>query len=108
MSLAAAIPLVRRAGYYRARFELVFEKLNACVFAGSSQFASEAFGAVGTVTSLKLEDSIRGKSTTISLLEQFYTINSDALTLDGQDIQDLDLSSDRRLFSLVAQEATLF
>lgn len=32
--------------------------MNAGVFADSSQFASEAFGAVRTVTSLTLEDSI--------------------------------------------------
>lgn len=58
VALAAALPLVFTAGYYRVRFELTFEKMNAAVFAESSQFASEAFGAVRTVTSLTLEDMI--------------------------------------------------
>ena len=40
------------------RFEIEFEKLNAAVFAESAQFASEAFGAFRTVTSLTLEDMI--------------------------------------------------
>lgn len=58
VALSAALPLVFTAGYYRVRFELKFEKMNAAVFAESSQFASEAFGAVRTVTSLTLEDMI--------------------------------------------------
>lgn len=260
VALSAALPLVFTAGYYRVRFELKFEKMNAAVFAESSQFASEAFGAVRTVTSLTLEDmicarysklldqhvrrserksrwtafvfaisdsvgmlcmalafwyggklissgeydlknwliiynaiiqgseaagnwmsfgpnmaqasgaanrilSLRetgppatgreveaqggvdiefknvgfnyasrstpifsdlnihikrgqfaalvgpsgcGKSTIISLLEQFYQVNSGELLIDGQNAYELDLHSYRRLFSLVAQEATLF
>lgn len=46
------------ASFYRVRFELQFEKLNAVVFAESSQFAAEAFGAFRTVTALTLEDMI--------------------------------------------------
>lgn len=46
------------ASFYRVRFEIQFEKLNAEVFAESSQFAAEAFGAFRTVTSLTLEDMI--------------------------------------------------
>ena len=46
------------AAFYRVRFEIQFEKLNAMVFAESSQFASEAFGAFRTVTALTLEDMI--------------------------------------------------
>ncbi len=260
VALCSALPITLTAGYYRVRFEIVFEKMMAKVFAESSQFASEALGAVRTVTSMTLEDmivaryerllynhvraserksrytalvfalsdsvgmlcmaltfwyggkliaaqeyslkqwfiiynaiiqgseaagmwmsygpnmaqtraaanrilSLReggekskgrevqaeggveielrnvnysyagrnqpvfsdlnikiekgqfaalvgpsgcGKSTIISLLEQFYKIDSGSLTLDGQNVYDIEFSSYRRLFSLVAQEATLF
>ena len=65
VALAAALPLVLISGYYRVRYELQFEKLNAGVFAESSQFASEAFGAVRTVTSLTLEDMICARYSTL-------------------------------------------
>lgn len=58
VALVAALPLTFTAGYYRLRYEIKFEKMNAAVFAESSKFASEAFGAVRTVTSLTLEDMI--------------------------------------------------
>ncbi|KFY49373.1 hypothetical protein V495_00615 [Pseudogymnoascus sp. VKM F-4514 (FW-929)] len=58
VSLVAALPLTFTAGFYRVRYEIQFEKLNADVFAESSKFASEAFGAVRTVASLTLEDKI--------------------------------------------------
>lgn len=58
VALTAALPITFTAGYYRFRHEILFEKMNAAVFAESSKFASEAFGAVRTVTSLTLEDVI--------------------------------------------------
>ncbi|OBT74578.1 hypothetical protein VF21_07563 [Pseudogymnoascus sp. 05NY08] len=58
VSLVAALPLTFTAGFFRVRYEIQFEKLNADVFAESSKFASEAFGAVRTVASLTLEDKI--------------------------------------------------
>lgn len=58
VALVAALPLTFTAGFYRVRYEIQFEKLNSDVFAESSKFASEAFGAVRTVASLTLEDKI--------------------------------------------------
>ncbi|KMU73316.1 leptomycin B resistance protein pmd1 [Coccidioides immitis RMSCC 3703] len=58
VSVFSAFPLIILAMFVRVRYELRFERLNAAVFAGSSQFASEAIGAFRTVTSLTLEDSI--------------------------------------------------
>lgn len=58
VALVAALPITFTAGFYRVRYEIQFEKMNAAVFAESSKFASEAFGAVRTVASLTLEDQI--------------------------------------------------
>lgn len=56
--MCSAFPIIIGAGFMRIRYELEFEKMNAKVFAESSQFASEAIGAFRTVTSLTLEDTI--------------------------------------------------
>jgi ATP-binding cassette subfamily B (MDR/TAP) protein 1 len=49
-----------------------------------------------------------GKTSIISLLEQFYPIQRGSIMLDGINIKDLDVTEYRKIFSLVAQEATLF
>ena len=61
VTMFSALPLIFLAGFMRIRYELQFEKLNAAVFAESSQFASEAIGAFRTVTSLTLEDTITNR-----------------------------------------------
>jgi len=58
VAMCAALPITLTAGFFRLRYEIQFEKMNAAVFAESSQFAAEAFGAVRTVASLTLEDMI--------------------------------------------------
>lgn len=58
VTMFSALPLIFIAGFVRIRYEVQFEKLNAMVFAESSQFAAEAIGAFRTVTSLTLEDTI--------------------------------------------------
>lgn len=49
-----------------------------------------------------------GKSTFTDLLVRFYDPQSGRITLDRQDLRDLDLDSYRRLFGVVAQESVLF
>lgn len=49
-----------------------------------------------------------GKSTTIQLIERFYDVQGGKVTLDGQDIRDLNLKSLRRHIALVSQEPTLY
>jgi ATP-binding cassette subfamily B (MDR/TAP) protein 1 len=49
-----------------------------------------------------------GKTTVISLLEQFYQVDKGAITLDGININDIDITAYRKAISLVAQEPTLF
>ncbi|EUC27241.1 hypothetical protein COCCADRAFT_41971 [Bipolaris zeicola 26-R-13] len=58
VSLFTTLPLILAAGYLRMRLEMQFEKTNAKVFEGSSQFAAEAVGAFRTVLSLLMEDRI--------------------------------------------------
>ncbi|KAK7970007.1 hypothetical protein PG988_009080 [Apiospora saccharicola] len=58
VSMFVTMPLGMAAGYFRLRYELEFEKMNAAVFAESSKFAAEAIGAFRTVASMTLEDTI--------------------------------------------------
>ncbi len=48
-----------------------------------------------------------GKSTVVSLLERFYDPNSGSITVDGNDLRNLDLSAYRKEVALVEQEAVL-
>src|SRR4051794_14769372 len=48
----AAIPLILAAMIFRVRVEVQFDKMTAAVYADSAQFASEAVGAIRTVSSL--------------------------------------------------------
>ena len=49
-----------------------------------------------------------GKSTVISLLERFYNISSGTLTIDGNNVQELNLRWLHRQISIVSQEPSLF
>jgi ATP-binding cassette, subfamily B (MDR/TAP), member 1 len=58
VGVLAVLPVILLAGFFRVKLEMEFEKLNAAVFAESSQFGTEAVGAFRTVTSLIMEDVI--------------------------------------------------
>lgn len=58
VGLFSVLPIILTAGYLRVGLEMKFEKMNAAVFADSSQFATEAVGAFRTVMSLIMEDTI--------------------------------------------------
>ncbi|KAF2434890.1 leptomycin B resistance protein pmd1 [Tothia fuscella] len=58
VGVLAIMPIVIIAGYYRVHLEQSFEKMNAVVFATSSQFGAEAISGFRTVTSLTMEDTI--------------------------------------------------
>ncbi|EME40073.1 hypothetical protein DOTSEDRAFT_47539 [Dothistroma septosporum NZE10] len=49
-----------------------------------------------------------GKSTILGLLERFYDPARGRITLDGRNIQNLNLNSYRRMISLVSQEPAVF
>ena len=49
-----------------------------------------------------------GKSTTCALLPRFYDVTSGSVSIDGQDVRDVTLSSLRRAIGLVQQDVYLF
>lgn len=49
-----------------------------------------------------------GKSTIVGLLERFYNPVSGSITLDGEDIKNLNVKSLRTQIGLVGQEPVLF
>lgn len=49
-----------------------------------------------------------GKSSIVNLLPAFYELTSGTITIDGQDVSQLDLASLRREISVVSQEPFLF
>lgn len=79
---------------YPTRQVQVFKHLNITVEKG--QFAA-LVGASGA-----------GKSSTVALLERFYDAQQGSIMCNGRDITSVDVHEYRKLFSLVAQEASLF
>ena len=49
-----------------------------------------------------------GKSSTVALLERFYNPSEGEITIDGHNIQDLNISWWRKQVGLVGQEPVLF
>jgi ATP-binding cassette subfamily B (MDR/TAP) protein 7 len=49
-----------------------------------------------------------GKSTILRLLFRFYDVDEGRITIDGQDIRDISLSSLRQLIGVVPQDTPLF
>lgn len=86
---------LRDVGFrYPTREVQVFKHLNITVEKG--QFAA-LVGASGA-----------GKSSTVALLERFYDAQQGKVLCNGRDIKSVDVHEYRKLFSLVAQEASLF
>lgn len=86
---------LRDVGFrYPTRQVQVFKHLNITVEKG--QFAA-LVGASGA-----------GKSSTVALLERFYDAQQGSIMCNGRDITSVDVHEYRKLFSLVAQEASLF
>ena len=49
-----------------------------------------------------------GKSTVLNLIPRFYDVSAGSITIDGQDVRGVTLSSLRAALALVAQESSLF
>lgn len=63
--------------------------------------------AVGTTVAL-IGKSGSGKTTLANLIPRFYLPNSGVIAIDGQNIQDIELSSLRDNIALVSQDVVLF
>lgn len=53
-----AMPILLASGYWKYRHEMYFDQMNSEVFKESSEFATEAIGAMRTVCSLTMETAI--------------------------------------------------
>ena len=61
LALVAAfvtMPIMLFSGYWKYRHEVQFNKINSAVFTESAQFATEAIGAIRTVSALTMESTI--------------------------------------------------
>ena len=65
VTIFSSLAVILVASWYRIRYEIVFENMNAAVFAESSKFASETIGAFRTVTSVTLESLIYDRYATL-------------------------------------------
>ncbi|KUI65750.1 Multidrug resistance protein 2 [Cytospora mali] len=79
---------------YPTRNVPVFDHLNITVEKGQ---VAALVGASGS-----------GKSSIVALLERFYDIQEGSIMCNGRDIRSVGVHEYRKMFSLVAQEATLF
>lgn len=89
------------------RGELKFENV---VFRYKDAPALDGFSLVapaGKVTAL-VGASGAGKSTAFSLLERFYDVEGGSISIDGNDIRDVTLTSLRANIALVTQDTFLF
>lgn len=58
VALFGTMPILLATGFWKVRYEVQFEQMNSMVFMESSQFATEAIGAIRTVSALGMESSI--------------------------------------------------
>jgi len=58
VALCVTMPIMLSSGFWKYRHEVQFDQMNSSVFAESSQFATEAIGAIRTVSALTMEDTI--------------------------------------------------
>lgn len=55
------LPIMIASGCWKYKHEVHFDKMNSAVFMESSQFATEAIGAIRTISALTMEDSINNR-----------------------------------------------
>ncbi|TIC98871.1 Multidrug resistance protein 1B [Colletotrichum higginsianum] len=61
VAMFITMPIMLGAGLWKYRHEVQFDQMNTAVFAESSQFATEAIGAIRTVSSLGMESIINAR-----------------------------------------------
>lgn len=61
IALFITMPIMLGSGYWKFRHEIQFDQMNSAVFAESSQFATEAIGAIRTISALTMETTIEDR-----------------------------------------------
>ncbi|KTD00658.1 ABC transporter, ATP binding/permease protein MsbA [Legionella geestiana] len=92
----------------RARGDIAFENVSFA-YAGNKTVLKDVSFRIGAgETVAVVGHSGSGKTTLASLLPRFYELESGRITLDGQPIHTLTLSSLRAQMAMVNQQVTLF
>ncbi|KAH0161790.1 ABC transporter, partial [Aureobasidium melanogenum] len=82
VALCVTMPIMLSSGLWKYRHEVQFDKMNSKVFAESSQFATEAIGAMRTVSALSMENSITERYSKL-LAEHVQAAHTKALWTSG-------------------------
>lgn len=82
VALCVTMPIMLSSGLWKYRHEVQFDKMNSKVFAESSQFATEAIGAMRTVSALTMENSITERYSKL-LAEHVQAAHTKALWTSG-------------------------
>jgi ATP-binding cassette subfamily B protein len=88
--------------------EVKFSDVDFAYRSEAPLFRGFNFTAAGGKTTALVGPSGSGKSTVMSLIERFYDISGGAITIDGQDIAAVKLSSLRDNIAMVSQDTYLF
>lgn len=104
-------PIEREAGRpltARARGDIQFEAVGFAYRQGQPVLNNLNLTIPAGQTVALVGHSGSGKSTIASLLPRFYEVTQGRITLDGESISDIKLSSLREQMALVSQHVTLF
>jgi len=88
--------------------EIIFNNVSFSYPDGTNAIKKIATKILGGSTVALVGKSGSGKSSFINLIPKFYNINSGSITIDGQNINDVNLKSLRKEIALVSQETILF
>lgn len=104
-----AIPQVGGAPAATFQRGLAFEQVSFAYEAGGRKILDGVDGLIPKGARVAVVGHTgAGKSTLINLLMRFYDVTDGRITLDGQDLRDLDLTSVRATFGLVLQDVFIF
>jgi ATP-binding cassette, subfamily B, bacterial MsbA len=104
-------PIERDAGKQlpaRVRGAINFHQVTFSYRQGSSVLHDVSFSVNAGETVALVGHSGSGKTTIASLLPRFYELHCGQITLDGEPINELSLTSLREQMALVSQQVTLF